>query len=374
MGFSEVSNYNITEATQQLQYKRLQHLQGACANKVYFKNVMYKKKSRFLYQYSSRYNIRFCNVPKAGCSFLTQVFGILRYGSNASDEVFSMKRMDVHKSVKLKGAHHLDFSRTSRRHPRTILVSRDPYSRLFSAFIDKIFVPLMYRDAIRKVQTQRKVNATNVVCANDINFEEFLTYVVDNVRSGRDLDPHWTPIFSLCKPCDTSAFSLVKQETFTKDVEYVLKLVGIADDELDVISDALRDHRIETTIPSLVATVTTLAEKGKTFKRCMDRIEVARRIWASFQIQGYIKDEIPFPAKTIDTIEKANSSEFLTDVILETIKKHPMSPSEVKVQRRRALVKAFDGLSKDIIDKVKELYMQDFILFDYSFDPPTMEH
>ena len=333
-----------------------------------------RKRVFFLYQYSSRYNIRFCNVPKAGCSFLTQVFGILRYGSNASNEVFSMKRMDVHVSGKLKGANHLYFSKTSRRHPRTILVSRDPYSRLFSAFIDKIFVPLMYRDAVRIVQTQRKVNQTNVVCANDISFENFLTYVVDNVRSGRDLDPHWTPIFSLCKPCDTSAFSLIKQETFTNDVEYVLKLVGISDDEFDVISDALRDHRIETTIPSLVATVTTLAEKGKTFKRCMDRIEVARRIWASFQIQGYIKDGIPFPAKTIDTIEKANSSEFLTDVILDTIKKHPMSPNEVKLQRRRALVKAFDGLSKDIIDKVKELYKQDFILFDYSFDPPTMDN
>ena len=375
MGFSEESNYNITEATRQLQFKRLHHLQHACSDKDLFKHAIYKKKSNIVLHYSSRYNVTFCNVPKAGCSFLTQVFGILRYGANASDEVFGMKRMDVHANVKLARANHLNASRATRRHSRSILVSRDPYSRLYSAFIDKIFLPLMYYESVNIVQKLRKVNQTNLVCAIDVTFEEFLTYIIDEARTGRYLNSHWTPIFSLCKPCDTRAFSLVKQETFAADVEYVLKEVGIADDEFNVIYDALHDHRIDTTIPSLVATVTTMTEKAKTVQQCINRNELARRIWTSFQIQGYIKDDIPFPTKTIDTNEKANSSEFLTQVILDTIKKHPMSPTEAKLQRRRALVKAYDGLSKEILDKVKILYKQDFILFDYSFEPPrTIEH
>ena len=51
-----------------------------------------------------------------------------------------------------------------------------------------------------------------------------------------------------------------------------------------------------------------------------------------------------------------------------------MSQNESKLQRRGALVKAFDGVSKDILDQLKELYKQDFILFDYSFEPPSMIH
>ena len=83
---------------------------------------------------------------------------------------------------------------------------------------------------------------------------------------------------------------------------------------------------------------------------------------------------MPFPQKAIKTEEKAGNLEFLTKVILETIKKNHMSPYEANLQRRRALVKAFDGLNKDILNQVKELYKQDFILFDYSFEPPSIKH
>ena len=72
-------------------------------------------------------------------------------------------------------------------------------------------------------------------------------------------------------------------------------------------------------------------------------------------------------------MNEAENPEFLTKVILETIKKKPMSPNEAKLQRRRALVKAFDGLNKDILNQVKELYKQDFILFDYSFELPSIK-
>ena len=236
---------------------------------------------------------------------------------------------------------------------------------MFSAFIDKMFLPEAYSEAVSIIQRQRKTNSS---CANDITFEEFLKDIIESVRKRKRLDMHWAPIDNLCHPCDVNAFAIVKLETFTADVEYVLKEVGIADEEFEVIKDALHEHRLETSIPGLVKEVTHVH-----VERCMDRIDVARRIWKAFQIQGHIHDDILFPTKTIDTSEKARNPEFLTKVILETIKKHPMSHNEANLQRRRALVKAFDGVGKDILDEVKELYKQDFILFDYSTKPPTME-
>ena len=101
---------------------------------------------------------------------------------------------------------------------------------------------------------------------------------------------------------------------------------------------------------------------------------IARRIWVSFQIQGYIKEYIPFPINTINSIEKAKDPKFLTDVILEIIRKNPMSPDDSELQRHRALVKAYDDLSQETLDKVKQLYRQDFILFDYSIEPPSILH
>ena len=347
----------------QQQLKRLHHLQRACTDKDAYKDVMYKRQNSLVYYYSSKYNFSYCRVPKGGCTFWTQAFILLQNNASTTEAVFSMNRMTLH--MKLGKTVTVAFKSEARRNSRTVLISRDPYSRLFSAFIDKMFLPELYLEAVGIIQRQRKTNSS---CANDITFEEFLKDIIESVRKRKRLNMHWAPIDNLCHPCDVNAFAIVKLETFTADVEYVLKEVGIANNEFEVIKDALHDHRLETSIPGLVKEVTNV-----NVERCMDRIEVARRIWKAFQIQGHIHDDILFPTKTIDTSEKARNPEFLTNVILETIKKHPMSHNEATLQRRQALVKAFDDVGKDILDEVKELYKQDFFLFDYSAKPPTME-
>ena len=367
MGFSEKSKNNVPERTRHLQKTRLQHLHRACSDKGVFKNAMYKGESHIKFFYSSKYNFSSCKVPKVGCSFWTQLLAILKNGANASDEVFGMKRSAVH--AKLGGTVDVSFEGDTRHNSPTVLVSRNPYSRLFSAFIDKMFLPLKPGTAVDIIRRQRDVPNTNVSCANDITFQEFLKDIIDSAEKGKSLNRHWAPIFSLCFPCEVNGLALVKLETYSADVEYILKKVGVAKEEFEVIYAALHNHRIETTIPGIVATV---AGRGNSVKQCMDKIEVARRIWVSFQIQGYIKGDIPFPTATIDTNEKAKDSGFLTHVILETINKHPMSPDEAKIQRQQALVKAFEGVSKYTLDKVRELYKQDFILYDYSFELPSM--
>ena len=362
--YFEQSLPTVAADIHQQQRKRLQHLRRACDDEDVFKNVMYNKQSLIVYYFSSRYNFSYCKVHKAGGTFWTQVFAILQKGATA--DVFRLSKLDVH--LQLMPVVKSTYEMVTKHDSRTVLVSRDPYTRLFSAFIDKLFLPISYPVAVGIVKRQRK---TKDSCANDITFEEFLTDIIASVREGETLNVHWTPIVNLCKPCGINAFAVVKQETFTADVEYVVKKVGIANDEYEVVHDALHEHRIEANIPGIVATTIKFG-KGKGVKKCMDGMELARRLWTAFQIQGYIKDDMPFPSKTISTNEKAENPDFLTKLILETIKKHPLSPDESKLQRRRALVKAFDGLSKDMLDQVKELYRQDFILFDYPFDPPDL--
>ena len=282
---------NVHEYSRQQQLKRLQHLQRFCSDENVFKNVMYRQQSRIVYYSSFKYNFSYCKVHKAGGTFWTQVFTILRKG--ASEDVFNFARDDVH--LILGKSEERAFKIDAGHLSRSVLVSRDPYSRLFSAFIDKLFLPINYPLAVGILRRQRKNNSS---CANHITFEEFLTYIITSVREGKTIDVHWTPIVNLCKPCSVKAFAVVKQETFTADIEYVLKEVGIANDEFDRIYDALHDHKIEATIPGLVATaISRWKENG--VEKCMGRIELARRLWTAFKIQGYIKDGMPFPLKAI---------------------------------------------------------------------------
>ena len=109
-----------------------------------------------------------------------------------------------------------------------------------------MFLPELYPEAVGIIQRQRKTKSS---CANDITFEEFLNDIIESVRKRKRLNAHWVPIDNLCHPCDVNAFAIVKLDTFTADVEYVLKEVGVADKEFEVIKDALHDHRLETSIP-----------------------------------------------------------------------------------------------------------------------------
>ena len=73
----------------------------------------------------------------------------------------------------------------------------------------------------------------------------------------------------------------------------------------------------------------------------------------------------------IDTAEKAANHSLLTNVILDVIKEHPLSPEERKQQRRRALVNAYAGIDEKILLQIKNIFNQDFILYDYPLELPS---
>lgn len=345
--------------------RRIRHLRDACADNSLFENKVYSGSRQLKYNFSKKYNFSYCKVPKAGCSFWTQAFTILETGVNNSERIFGMSRSAIH--TKLTGKFHVRFDSEARTQSRTVLVSRDPYSRLYSAFVDKMYLPLFYKTAMKIVQKQRGITQNKLICANDITFQEFLQYIVGSVHRGRILNRHWAPIFSLCKPCDVHAFALVKQESFSADVEYALKEIGVANDQFEAIYDALHDHRVEATIPGIITTVLKLVRT----RGCMNKIDIARRIWVSFQVQGFIKDTIAFPSHLVDTEEKVKKARFLTNIILQTIKENPLTSEQSKAQRRRALENAYRSVSENVIEGIKIVYKQDFILYDYSFDPPS---
>ena len=292
---------------------------------------------------------------------------MLTNGSDVAEEVFGMPRNLIHQ--KLSSSNRVKFDSNERQQSRSILISRDPYSRLYSAFVDKMFLPFAPMRAGEIIRWQHEIQ-NNAGCGTDITFKEFLNRILKAAYQRKSLNRHWAPIISLCDPCNITPFTLVKQESFSVDVEFALKEIGIATDEFEAIHDALHDHRTEATVTSLVYNTLNPSSWKKS---CKTKIDVAKRIWSSFQIQGYMRDDVPFPADIIDSDENIYP-EFMTDLILKTIKENPLTTEESKEQRRRFLVSAYKNIDKKTIAGIQEVYKQDFVMFDYSFEPPSISN
>ena len=353
------------QSLQREHHQRIQHLRAACSNNNLFQNITYRNKPSYpTYYVSEEYNFTYCIVPKAGSTFWSQVFNILKAGSGVAQSVLGKFRKFIIKDkirqtlsrISSKKTHGLD----------SVLVARDPYSRLFSAFVDRLFLPSGdYREGISFARKLRNNTTSKHNCANDLTFEDFLRSVSESARENKTLNRHWTPIYSLCSPCDVNAIAVVKMESFSTDVKFILKNVGISKDKLDAIFEGLGHRRIDLTIHGLVPAIMSSKDYD-----CMNKTEIARRIWVSLQIQGFLDDKVDFPFDIVNSEEKAANRTFLTDLIVKTIKEHPMTSKESNVQKRRALVHAFAGVSENIIKEIRNLFKQDFALFQYSENPP----
>ncbi|SEK44371.1 sulfotransferase family protein [Ectothiorhodospira marina] len=110
-------------------------------------------------------------------------------------------------------------------------ITRDPYSRILSAYLDKIVT------GKRKEKARRALNKS---ADEDISFEEFCRYLA---QGGFTQDPHWYPQ-DWYIPCDTALLDHVgKMETLTKELETIMARIDPARKLADTGSQ--RGHRTD---------------------------------------------------------------------------------------------------------------------------------
>ena len=345
---------------------RIRIIKDVCSKKDLFTNMSYKGITSKSFYGSQNYNFTYCKVPKSGSTFWTRTFGVLEYGVNYGELMFKLARNKVHSK---NGRFVKSIDKVIKEQSRTILVSRDPFSRLFSAYIDKSFLFLMTKlnFIIRDIPNEEIT--TKKSCPTDLTFEDFLDWIITTGKGGKSLNSHWAPIFSLCLPCAVNSFILVKQETFGQDVEYALKKVGVEKEKLDYIAQALHDHRAELSLPGIIDTLFIKTNNSVT-RNCLDYMKYSRRIWISLQIQGFIDEHAKFPVEKFNQTNLGNST-YCTQIVLQTIRDFPMTSKQKKEQRHRYLYKAYEAIKPETIQGIQELYKQDFELFEYSNLPPT---
>ncbi|XP_045184362.2 carbohydrate sulfotransferase 12-like [Mercenaria mercenaria] len=347
------------------QKERIDRIRRTCSDGDLLLDNGYFGHNSTRFYYSSKYNFSYCKVPKSGSTFWTQVFQILKYGDKVSDKVFSKKRSSVHGSM---GTFLVKFSSYSRKTSLSILVSRDPFSRLYSAYIDKSYLLLNYETNFRIRLVRPTVHHRQ--CPVDVTFQEFLDFVILTARQNRTLNRHWAPIYSLCRPCDVNAYILVKQESFSKDTELALQAFGVENSTFNVIKSALQDHKVETTVPGIIETVYNRLQHSK-LRACVDGRNIALRLWTSLKIQGYLKETSKFPSQMFKNELLYNNVAYVSQVILNSINRHKMTSLEMKNQRHKALADAYNEIKEETIEGIREVYKIDFEMFGYSTDSPV---
>ncbi|XP_060565269.1 carbohydrate sulfotransferase 14-like [Ruditapes philippinarum] len=346
------------------QSRRINRINKVCKEKDIFRNPIYKGKNSTFYYYSPTYNFTYCKVTKSGSTFWMQIFNILENGVENTEELFSEGRTLVHY---LANKFTVKIESHVRKKSLSVIVSRDPFSRLFSAFIDRSY--LFLDDDVNKNILQLRPTWVNKLCPDDITFKEFLDFIILKVEMGQTLNRHWAPIYNLCRPCDVSAYILVKQESFSKDVEQALKAFSVPDEKLDTILSALHELKIETTIPGIVQTV---LNRNKITKNgtCVCGQKLIQRIWTAFKIQGYLKVTIKFPRKLFNSSGQYDNTSYVSEVILAAIKRNKMTSSEMKRQRYKALVDAYKKIRNETLTQIVDIYKFDFKMFNYSTIAP----
>lgn len=128
------------------------------------------------------------------------------------------------------------------------LVARNPYERLISAYRDKILgafpgsvheklarsILIKYRGVSPKIFKQRRamVRAGGRLLITGQHhlqptFSEFVQFVTDEWEAGKELDMHWTPVYSFCNPCQVQLTHVIKFETFARDSNAIIHQAGI---------------------------------------------------------------------------------------------------------------------------------------------------
>ncbi|XP_067661927.1 carbohydrate sulfotransferase 11-like [Haliotis asinina] len=311
-------------------------------------------------------NMSYGVVAKAGCTFWIRVFRFLHNDTMGRilDSPFQMTRYEAHggpRKIKMYRLQNKEDRRVVMATTR-FMVARNPFTRLFSAYIDKLYLPDFWSSAGKTIVSRRE-NASSVSlrCGHDASFAEFLEHVVRvGERNAVSLNGHWRPIEHTCNPCAFKPEIVATQETFSRDSRYILERFGLG--------HLLQNHSHADHVQDELTILTDW--NYHPHDECLTRKQLAGRLWKTFQINGYLT-----PGSEV--LLEAESSESLTrdklkQLMLRSYRDAMLTKQQSTVQRRSYLRQAYASVPRNILDRVVKLYRNDFLYFNYDSSIDTL--
>ncbi|XP_067686967.1 uncharacterized protein [Haliotis asinina] len=318
--------------------------------------------------YMDTHKMLYCSVAKSGSSFWRRTWKALSAyeGKDTSPYKFAHSefrseyyRLDIINATKSAetGFSLSQLLETSFKY----IFTRDPYTRIFSAYVDKFLAPNKYlwKQIGKKIAKSRDLASDKSLrCGHDVTFREFVKYIIRTPR--RRLDDHFIPVSSVCDVCNLQYDVVAKMETFREDVSYIFRHLNV-DKRIK-----FKDFAVEHTVDSVVDYVTRAFSQRERISSCVSFHTALRRLWRQMQILGIISKQEDFPLAP----EQSEASKQI-EVINLALEAHWRSGDTSKSNKMEAFLQAYHQISIEELEALRKKYQKDFLLFGYD-DRPQM--
>jgi len=301
-----------------------------------------------------------CKVPKCGITFWTTA--ILTMTNKVNYEEF--QHLDRQQISFL----HDPSTMFSRYKPEVddslVFFARNPWKRLYSAYIDKIYrLQLDFIPIIREILKKNKAE----YCGEVPSFQEFLDSIVSNNHFLIN-NNHWKPIKNLCNVCMHNYTYMIKMETFVPDSMYLLdKIMTNNTPKKQAIMSLLLDDFSTNSVRQMARQFTY--EGGRLQNNCTSFLDVMTRLWISLQTQGFISENIPFNSNLFTGVSFKDIVQ-IEEIFLSASNSFVLSESKRKEQKRKYFRQAYSNIKLATLYAIRNIYEDDFRLFGYDMKVP----
>ncbi|XP_076445537.1 carbohydrate sulfotransferase 12-like [Babylonia areolata] len=345
---------------------RLQHLRKTCSlhgdDHYLVDNNRREELNTFLVD--QRHKLMYCFIPKVASSTMKRVFSILE-GKNRGQSLFNLSSRFIHRIRDSYTQMNRNVSSFLRKYQMVkdftkFLFVRDPYERLFSAFIDRLFgISENLVKMTRLVKMPQSVKKKRCAVMN-LRFSHLVDYVTHFPPAG--MDQHYTPYYVSCFPCHLPFDYIGKMETFRSDVENILTSAGL--DSREVLGDEEKFNA--TSELSILRDVSkrTFEIMGKnTSLNCFTKFRFLRRTWVTFQIRGYLSINDSFPWRKEAEVKNVTCEQFLQKVQAAYL--GVTDRQAVQLQKDLAMREAYYSVPRRLLHKLQAVLQRDCDLFGY---------
>ncbi|XP_076450357.1 carbohydrate sulfotransferase 8-like [Babylonia areolata] len=257
---------------------------------------------------------------------------------------------------------------------------REPYGRLLSAYVDKLFSPnaRFWIKAGRYIQHHFGNNPSerSLQCGHGVTFPEFIRYFIHSQRTGRARDPHFVPLHEHCQFCDLPYHYIAHLETAAEDMPFILKAIRSP-------LPANTSHGPSKEGVMTFKTHMMLEDHLRELSQCFDLDEGFRRLWKTFQIRGFISKTQRFPFSP-EQSRSMTMDEFVQVVTEAAAQSRAAGGGErqggggaaagggrwsLGQQRKEALREAWGSVPLEDRREVQRLLWPDFAMFGYDPQP-----